>query len=585
MKKILCLLFIPFILSSCKSDFGLIDDGDFKTNDQIGSFSKAADNLPIQIVDNFIWGLNGHPLRQEAYKDSNIDKQINLLSEHQTSYYRIDVYPDLLGSIDNYDKFYELQIKATQNKITILPVIILSNLDYELNKPSSAMTEDMAFLEGKAIGEGFANKYHDFIYYEVGNEIDDKILVPGTPGDDIAQYNASKFKIAAAYFKGVITGIKSKNTNAKIIINSSGWMHYRFFELLNNANVNYDIIGYHWYSEMGDLLNSNYNNVNIIDKLSAYDKDIWLTEVNRRNGSSGTNGEEDQRNKIENYINELDGQSRIKAFFVYELYDQPALISQYPNEAYYGIVKWNNNYESFTYKPVSSILKFKIEESMYGYEDYIKSLYLDINLREADADGLVFWSLKFKEERSKINIIKNILYGEGSSAFVKEQYRTLLDRIRPEDDPDGIAYLEGKMRNGVQRENIIMEICLSNEFWSRSGSTNEGFVNRLYTKLLNRLPDSNYWIDRLNNNTATKNILVTEMLRSQEYLQNYIRSQYIKLHNREVEPDALSLWYNAMVNGLNQQGLINEILLSKEYWYKSLRKGYETRNPSYPFFR
>lgn len=307
-------------------------------------------------VKKFIYGINGHPLTQESYVN-NIDLQIKLLKDLNSNFYRIDLAIDSNGFVINEAKFLSTVNKLRKNAITVLPVLIFNRNIYNYNN------SDEAYRKGLVYGMNFAKRYKNYFdYYEVGNEEGINVIVgPHVDGDIINHYDPAKPKKVMPYFKGVCEAIKKADPNAKIIINE-GWVHYGFFDLLKMYKVKYDIIGYHAYSDMGDVNRARKNFGNVLDTLNRkFGKRIWVTEFNVRNGSS-LKDDSAQRSWFIRNLKTMHSSKFVDAVFIYELLDQPAFDnpqSPYnnPAEAYYGLVVWSNKYSSTVKKPLFNYYK------------------------------------------------------------------------------------------------------------------------------------------------------------------------------------------------------------------------------------
>jgi hypothetical protein len=543
------------------------------------SFSATPGNLlPMTLPPDFVWGINGHNVNYSAYK-LNVDMQLDLVKKLGTSYYRVNVNVDAGGTPLLLTWFNELLAKAEAKSIKILPVIYLTGLD-------SAKSEADAYSTGMSLGKGFSGLFGSKIdYYEMGNEQDNFLLLPDSHGHDQdgslpSQYNSAKFKLLASYLKGMNTGIKTNDPMGKTIVDNGGWLHYGFFQLLKDNNVPFDILGLHWYSEMGLMKNSTLH-PDIINILSGFGKPIWITEINRRYGSYNNNGSNSdfqessdktiaQAEWLEQYVRELDNTSQVKAFFVYELFDEPELPF---DENMVGITSWTTAYTSPGLKPAFSSVQYLIEETQYGYEDYIYGFYQRYN-KFIDVSGINYWSPIFKAGRNKAQLL-NAMFYESHDVFVGEMYRDLLDQATP--DAAEKANWINQMKNGLKREDLIAAFCNSPLFWSLSGSSNQGFVNRIYQKLLNRSPDSGYWLNSLNNGT-TRSYMVSETLRSQEYLKKFVEEQYLDLLKRPADGAGEDSYVASMVAGYSQEMVINSLMLSDEYWKSCVIDGYTRRN-------
>lgn len=301
------------------------------------SFLTVKSPAPSTTGKNLILGINGHPLNQVAYFKTPVSRQIDLLKDLNMSYYRVDVATDRFGNVISWKRFDPLVAATAARGIKLLPMLWLTDLDYTVNAAS-------AYHRGKTVGSGFAKRYRNNIdYYELGNEEESKILLsPGLDGSSPSHYDQKKFNILAAYLKGMDEGIKANDPGAKTIIDA-GWKHYGYLKMLEKAGVGFDIVGYHWYSNM--------DSVDPFTMLTdIFQKPIWFTEVSYRNGS--LNGKEAQQSEwTKNFVNKCRQAPAVKAVFFYELFDQPSLVAR-PKDRDYGVVKWTNSFSNWRFKAV-----------------------------------------------------------------------------------------------------------------------------------------------------------------------------------------------------------------------------------------
>ena len=73
----------------------------------------------------------------------------------------------------------------------------------------------------------------------------------------------------------------------------------------------------------------------VLAKLKSYGKEVWITECNRRTGDMEGAGQA-QAEYLTDQITKLRAGGLVKAFFVYELLDEPYFGG---GEAHYGLVK------------------------------------------------------------------------------------------------------------------------------------------------------------------------------------------------------------------------------------------------------
>lgn len=292
-------------------------------------------------------GINGHPLGTAPYTSTPATTQISLLKDMNMTWYRVDVMSTSDGSITVPNLWNPLRQAADAGGVKILPMLYPRTIDYTVSEAES-------YNRGKKIGSDFAAKYGSyFTYYNLGNELDLKCLLSGKDGRKSTDYNQAKYQIIRGYLRGMDEGIKSKDQDAKTMIDAS-WVHYGFLQMLDSDNVKFDIVAYHWYSEMeGAAAKSPYYITDITQKLSSLfpNKPIWITELNNRYKSTNTTYEADQNTFISNFIQKCKNNPQVKVAMVYELFNEP---DKSELEGNYGILKWTTKYTKWTNKIIAS---------------------------------------------------------------------------------------------------------------------------------------------------------------------------------------------------------------------------------------
>lgn len=531
-------------------------------------------NLPIRVDSNFKWGINGHPLNQVAYL-TNHALQADLIKELAASYYRIDIPYNEDGEITNLSLFTTTLNNAAAKNIQLIPIIFPPDSTglYSLSIANAA-------IKGKQVGKGFASRYKQYFdYYQLGNEEDiDLLSKTSAPDGSLREhYNFSNFQILASYFAGMIEGIKEEDPTAKTIINCGGWYHYGFFLLLQDAAIDYDILGYDWYEDM-----ANYEIILNVLKTTFASKEVWFTEIHSKSTTVLTTPSL-HKQRIEDLIAKLDQGSNIKGFFIYELFDE----DNHPGvEGILGLIDWTTPmvFTTFSYKDAYKRYKFKIEETKHGFEDFIYSLYVYANHRAPDPGGLTYWTNRLASSRDVPAIVNEFLGAEFYGAFVDEQYQLLYGRAA---DPTGRAYWTNRLMTDMSRENMITTFCGDTEFWNLSGATNNGFIDRAFQKLFNRTPTSSEiidWSQRLSTGT-TRMAMAEEMIHDEEYLRIFVRAQYnfILRRNGNVDPVSENWAVGLMQNGMTQRGFIKTLFNGKEFWERGIQEGYVRNNPPYQF--
>jgi hypothetical protein len=309
---------------------------------------------------SFIWGVNGHPGKQTAYASSGkgLEQQLRYIRQLGATHYRVDLYPDSLGRVD--PMFHGIVEVAAENGVTILPALVAH--------PNRNADTTINYLRGHAMGLGFARRYRErFSHIEAGNElqihtlryvIDSSVTPPQVgywEGFYLDNYIDSMLVKTTAFLRGMTDGIHQGSPGTKVIINGA-WRHFGYFEALKRDRVDFDIYGYHWYSEMGDFRKE------VLPHLPN-DKDIWITEANRRNSHSSPDDPAEQARWISWFARQAAGIPRVKAFFVYELYEQPAFRDDIP-ESKYGVIHCSD---------LECIGSRKLKPAFSAYQAAIKS--------------------------------------------------------------------------------------------------------------------------------------------------------------------------------------------------------------------
>jgi hypothetical protein len=187
-----------------------------------------------------------------------------------------------------------------------------------------------------------------FKYYELGNEFDNVAIISGN-GDEAADYDGHKLKIIAAYLKGMDDGIKSVQPTAKTMIDAS-WLHYYFLQYLIANGNKFDIVAWHWYSDM-EATAARIRIPDISLKLGQiFNKPIWFTEVGQR---PDPNAEQLQNDYITSFVKKVKPNPNVGAILCYELFDEP---KKSKNENSYGLIKWTVPYTTYKLKMVANNL-------------------------------------------------------------------------------------------------------------------------------------------------------------------------------------------------------------------------------------
>lgn len=293
------------------------------------------------------WGVTGHPLTQIGYINVPISTQLDLLTDLGVSWYRFDVPSNTLTNMDSLSRFDHLVNESMRRKIRLLPILFSA---FSQDKNASAERVQIeAFTYAKKIVSRYKGKV---THWELNNELENYAMIKngetlrsgkswhfGVPdGSDPDVYESKRYQIAKAEILGLYRGMKAADANAVAIVNG-GWLHYGFIErLVNEDHVPFDVLAWHWYSEMGEM-NKIRGNLNLIEILKRYNKPLWVTEISLRNCN---HKEMEQAEYITESVAKIGADSNIGAVFLYELFDQP-YFGEGNEESHFGLVEMEKN--------------------------------------------------------------------------------------------------------------------------------------------------------------------------------------------------------------------------------------------------
>lgn len=312
-------------------------------------FARGQITTAQEANQSFFWGVNGHPLKQEGYIQVSLETQINLVSRLGMGWYRVDLPQS--ETERNLTRLDTLVAMASRRKIRILGVLFSSPGGYS-EDVTPTQVRQAAFEYGRAMASRYATK---ITHWELANELDVFAMIRkgermrtgemwefGPPdGDKPEHYQESRYQIARAEIQGLSEGVRAGNQKAVTVVDTAGWLHYGFIErLVVEDKVPFNILAWHWYSEMGNIQRVN-GKLDLLQVLVAYGKPIQITEINRRYGSQGGK-EKEQAAYLVSVANQLCADRRVAGLFIYELLDEPYFGEKNP-ESWYGLVTLAKN--------------------------------------------------------------------------------------------------------------------------------------------------------------------------------------------------------------------------------------------------
>lgn len=158
--------------------------------------------------------------------------------------------------------------------------------------------------------------------WQLGTEVASVALKSGgLHGVDGVDYPEAKYKAVSTWLTAATKATKDADPDAKRLLNDQ-WVHVGFFDRFIKEGGQFEIIGWNWFSDMGTNIEKptldakTKQTYNLMDKLKSYNKEIWLTEVNRRNGDADGNSKA-QADYIETMANYVTKNKSISGFIVF----------------------------------------------------------------------------------------------------------------------------------------------------------------------------------------------------------------------------------------------------------------------------
>ncbi len=186
--------------------------------------------------------------------------------------------------------------------------------------------------------------------------------------------------------------------------------------------------------------------------------------------------------------------------------------------------------------------------------------------RTADGAGEAYWIDQVMGHGQGPVAIAHALLGsvEYRTNLVQSAYWQYLGRGG---DSAGIAYWVDAMGRGTTDENVRLSFIGSNEFWTNSGGNPKGYVDTLYTAVLQRTAEPSgeaYWVDRLNHGAPAYSVAAS-LIGSTEMLEQRVAGYYLTYLSRTAGSPELAYWAAALAAGTRDEDVILGFVGSNEF--------------------
>jgi len=274
----------------------------------------------------FMWGVNVNPSPVRRYNLEMWRQQTDYVADLGTSWIRVLFDWHANNKFAMYD---EMIAEAEARNINVF-------LSLESSEPVETVKNP--YKDGYTVASEISKHYKGRIdYYQILNE-QGGIVVKGWEysGEKESDFDPDKYNQVREWSKGAIAAIRENDPDAKIVI-SAHWTHVAYVQMLLKDKVDFDILGWDWYSDMKLMENKRLaDGTLLLDKLESFGKPIILTEVNAVSTSDNKPDENEQANFIKDMANWAYKSGVIRGFFVHELVDTAPQADTSAN--YYGLI-------------------------------------------------------------------------------------------------------------------------------------------------------------------------------------------------------------------------------------------------------
>lgn len=295
-----------------------------------GNSSFSSNNNQVTAAnynEPFMWGTTMRPDAFGRYIDELWLKQIKVANNLGAPWVRI---PWSYAADDQF-KFNDEVMNYLINNGLEIYLVVEPNGDFEKVQDPYKDGYDNAYR--------IASHYKGKIkYYQIMNEAGSNAIIDGTySGENESDYDATKYQRTRDWIKGALEGVKKADPEAYRAVTNQ-WLQTGFLEKLKKDNVDYDMIGWDWFSDMGFIGDKKLaDGTLLIDKLKSFNKPFFLAEINYRpEGKNGQKGQPEEKQAA--YIEKTADwavENKLVGFYVLELFNTVNPSRGYND--YYGI--------------------------------------------------------------------------------------------------------------------------------------------------------------------------------------------------------------------------------------------------------
>lgn len=199
-------------------------------------------------------------------------------------------------------------------------------------------------------------------------------------------------------------------------------------------------------------------------------------------------------------------------------------------------------------------------------QGYIQRVYADLFNRTPDPSGLATWTAALSTGTPRVAVANAITSStEYRSGLITGSYQHYLSRGP---DPAGLSSWLATMSSGRTISQMESGFIASDEYYSKAGSTPDGWVVKLYADVLGRTAGPSevaFWTGQLAGGASRSQVAMGFLL-STERLSTVVNGYYQHLLGRGLDPSGQHTWVGILQAGGRNEAIIGGIIASDEYW-------------------
>lgn len=301
---------------------------------------------------DFLWGVNTHCDFYPVYRRSNAEEQLKLIRDMGCGIVRTNFY--------NFDfsDFYVPLANACGLKVMLV-------VDGQMRNPIDNYDTAAEFELYRKIAERYDGSHGfgkiDFI--QISNEVD-VFLSTFNPnfgdGETVEEFPQPMMQAVYERFANAAAGIRAAKNDVKIVINA-GWKHYGMFLYMKEKGIDFDLIGWDWYTDMSRAMaREGKRAFQLAETLhELFGKDIIVCETNFWTDTAIDDDDVSNWDELFDIINDVMTYPYIKGLIIYECCDEMPFEPEggFNREAHFGLIKADKQGNMLGVKPVYHKLK------------------------------------------------------------------------------------------------------------------------------------------------------------------------------------------------------------------------------------